>query len=223
MKTRKGIAPAAILPIIKIGLIVGGIGASIFMISELTNLFQVIFNNTFYIIMLFSSIGLSGALLMLANNDRVTFEQALGGTILFIGVAMAAPIIGLELGSSYTSYTADIVVDTSVNGFDREIQFDRLDYQNLRQKGPKMFTSSQQEACVIACGDWTVKAQVTCDKKDFTKRVSLTGNGGEKISKPVSGIPKNAECTVYADMTNPSNHGGLDNPTASFTTGGTTQ
>lgn len=212
---------------IALGATLLGLGVtSVVFIQELTNLIQLIINNTFYLSLLAVTAGLGGLILYrLVSQERISVNQAGLGFIIVVLATLSVPVAGVEIGQAATTYKADLTVTTDqftgapVGGLDK-IEYSSLSVDNVERTGPSIINPNQNEACIF-CGDWTVQTTVTCNNGQFSKDVTLTGPGGGSDTVTVRGMPADSQCRVEGQMTSPEEERRLgQNPkVTSFSTG----
>jgi hypothetical protein len=192
--------------------------AGVFAIENITKLVQVIVGNLFYVLII--SIVFIGGLgfLYMVRHGRLTREGALGGFVILLVLGLSAPVVGIQLSEISESWQADVTVSTSepVNG---NLAFDNLEVSNVQEVPTNKLFIQEREACLlgVACEDWTVQLDFDCDSME--KIVSVSGKGGESVTKTVSDLPPGDQCQVQAEMVRPQNHDGISMPTRSFVTG----
>lgn len=178
---------------------------------NVTKLFQTIIGNLFYL-EVFAAVILGGIVLaFLAYKGKIGKSSAIISVILLFGFAFAAPVSGITLGKMTGEWAADITVTVSDPMFGK-IDLNNVQSSKVRKTGGMIF--SARKACVISCGDWTVKTIVYCKKQEKQKeqeqeqvqqkkitKLLYTGTGSQSVTKTVHGLPAGSTCTAVATLT----------------------
>lgn len=210
---RHGIAATTVIVVVAGAL---GIGASIFAISDLIELFNLIIDNTFFLvvegIILMAGVGL----LTLVIQDDISTQNALISGVVLIGGAVLIPIFASQLIGVTTTYTANIQVDTDQWSFAiSNVKYNGVSVQSVKEGGPQIFNVDQ--ACLVGCSDYTVDITVTCGNK-VIRQVSVSGSAGDDKVKSVGGLPSGEQCVVRGDIVEPVTSVGKQSDTATFYT-----
>lgn len=184
------------------GIVVGGT----FFAGELMTLLKLITNNLFYAGILAVSIIIAFTFnsYVKANTD-LSPGIAAGGAILVMGLAIGAPFLTGAIADMQRTYTATFEAEAS-GGQISQVAFNGIELQELEQGGPRFFSVARQAS--ILSTDYDVEVTLTCDGEEIGV-TTISGNAPGTSTGQISGIPPQTSCVANAEMTKPSDHGGM--------------